>query len=457
MKILTRLCPGKLGRFSLLRSIPLIQRREHSASPAAAHPRWLMLNTSAHRKGSFADGKAQADSATSTGRHFRVSLGTVAPPASSFLYYDLAGNLSSDRENARYGPPLKIIAAHGDSILIETSCMADGFGRRRMFDYFVYKASNGKTPSLSLLPVREALTKHEEGRTPLDPRENMLLKETTGLLRRKEDEILVVELEHTFQRGTPEDTAELCMHRLGESEWEIKREVPIVFDKGSKGNELQRWRFPNRAVPVGDRFLCWVNYIHGFLLCDMAEATPKLRYVTLPVVPFVKGSGYSSSMSDDDLIENNIQYTRNMCAVNGAADDAVRLVSVDPRCCCGGPVHGRSTCSRSRFAFTVTTWTASLSMEEPMKWVKEGVLDCEELWAQPGYEGLPHVLPENPVISFDNPDVVCFTIRERNFDSYDDRKLWRIEVDTRTKALLSVVSTTDSSADYCHLQAKLMC
>jgi hypothetical protein len=37
-------------------------------------------------------------------------------------------------------------------------------------------------------------------------------------------------------------------------------------------------------------------------------------------------------------------------------------------------------CECSRFLFTVTTWTLSLSMDEPFKWVKDGLLDCDELW-----------------------------------------------------------------------------
>ena len=38
------------------------------------------------------------------------------------------------------------------------------------------------------------------------------------------------------------------------------------------------------------------------------------------------------------------------------------------------------------------------------------MLDCEELWAMPGYEGLPRVPPVCPVVSPDNPDVVCFKV-----------------------------------------------
>ena len=110
----------------------------------------------------------------------------------------------------------------------------------------------------------------------------------------------------------------------------------------------------------------------------------------------------------------------------------------------GGP--GWGTCPHSTFAFTVTTWTMSLSTsgeEEPVAWVVDGVLDCEELWAMPGYEGLPRVPPVCPVVSPDNPDVVCFKVSNGCLVGYYNyqEKVWMLEVDTRRKVLLSGVRT----------------
>ena len=52
----------------------------------------------------------------------------------------------------------------------------------------------------------------------------------------------------------------------------IKQAVPIIFDdhQGSKGDTVMRRWQADAALPVGDRFLCWVNYLLGFILCDMA-------------------------------------------------------------------------------------------------------------------------------------------------------------------------------------------
>jgi hypothetical protein len=37
-------------------------------------------------------------------------------------------------------------------------------------------------------------------------------------------------------------------------------------------------------------------------------------------------------------------------------------------------------CECSRFLFTVMTWTLNLSMDEPFEWVKDSLLNCDELW-----------------------------------------------------------------------------
>jgi len=100
--------------------------------------------------------------------------------------------------------------------------------------------------------------------------------------------------------------------------------------------------------------------------------------------------------------------------------------------------------------------TTATEEEERMVWAVDGVLDCEELWAMPGYEGLPRVPPGFPVVSPDNPDVVYFKVSNLflNGSSYD-QKVWMLEVDTRRKVLLSVVPCPIHPYDY--LPAKFSC
>jgi len=93
----------------------------------------------------------------------------------------------------------------------------------------------------------------------------------------------------------------------------------------------------------------------------MADAvSPKLRHVPLP------GPPYDPNNYTDDLPPLADSYT--LGAIAGASA-AVRYVAIKPRCCCGG--LGRSSCQRSLHAFTVTTWTLALSMDEPVAWVKD--------------------------------------------------------------------------------------
>jgi len=70
-------------------------------------------------------------------------------------------------------------------------------------------------------------------------------------------------------------TAELCVLRPGH-DWVLKR-LPIVHHEGE--GQLQHWTEIDATVPVGSRFMCWVDYLSGFILCDMSEENPKLRYV----------------------------------------------------------------------------------------------------------------------------------------------------------------------------------
>ncbi|KAL6595686.1 hypothetical protein ACP70R_048026 [Stipagrostis hirtigluma subsp. patula] len=377
----------------------------HVASPPARRrptkkdPSWLMLNYGIARwnDSAVADAKTVAESSTSTGQLLRVSLGLAAPPASSFFYYDWPGSATAgDEDSVTHG---YVVAAHGDAVLLNVDHKLGG-SSNFTDDSFVYKTSAAEPPSLSLLP-------YPAGKLQLDSR-------NTGLLRRGEDELLVVKL--FLELGYRTDTATMWMHRLGSHEWE-KKQVPIIV-----AEEVPREGLDScTTVPVGDRFMCWVDYHSGLVVCDMAEESLKLRYVDLPMIP-----------EDDFGCRPNNRDTWDMCAVG---DSAVRFVSIDPRCCCG---HSPSTSAspNSDELFVVTTWTLALTMEKPMVWVKENKLDCEELWALPGYEGLPRTLVEFPVLSSADPDVVCFIVREDGED-------WKVEVDTRNKVVLSTAHWTD--------------
>lgn len=77
------------------------------------------------------------------------------------------------------------------------------------------------------------------------------------------------------------EAGELCLLRPGrDREWQLKTRVPIVVDDDNKGKRDDsqdayddgplQWWWTDAAFAVGNRFLCWVNYLRGFLFIDMA-------------------------------------------------------------------------------------------------------------------------------------------------------------------------------------------
>ncbi|OEL19748.1 hypothetical protein BAE44_0019233 [Dichanthelium oligosanthes] len=402
-------------------------------------PRWVMLPRYAQRRDSsvsVADAKTSAAACTSTGRTFRISFGVAVPPAISSFYYDWVGGRAPASDEYFWKPT--VVATHGDCILLEMRrpCIRErGFIHMPVLDYFLYEAAAGaRPPSLLLLPACYIPTLYERGCSDEARRATpRIMGENTGILRRGEDELLVVQLD-LLSRHVPRGTAELCVLRHGgdDLEWKLKM-VPIVHGEGSRDGQGEtptprQWWETDAAVPVGDRFLCWVDYFRGFLLCDMAagEGSLTLRYVPLPVVPPDKDRSTAALP--------HMHWKRNF---SPAGAGAVRFVSIEPRCC------------GDLFLFTaVTTWTLSLSMDEPMTWVKDGVLACDELWALPAYEGLPRIPLEYPMVSSDDPDAICFVVG-------NDRRVWMIEVNMRNKVLRSVVpDNRDAKRDY-YFPAKL--
>ncbi|CAO2145762.1 unnamed protein product [Urochloa humidicola] len=397
-------------------------------SPAAG-PRWVLLNPQlqcmAKGDSSVADANTAAACCTSWGQSFTISFSPVAPPASSIFYcHRLHGTAEDDDESSM---DLSIIAAHDDRVIMQARVPNRCRGSSCDFDYFLYETGGAtRPPSLSPLPgcyISRLCERDEDARNvpTLRPNTRFLEKDNTAALRLSDGEVLITQLEITYDE--PHDTAEVCVLR-GSGEWALKQ-VPIVLQEGGV---LQDYPQIDAVVPVGARFMCWVDYNSGIFMCDMVEEnSPNLVYVPLPV----RKPERRWRSSD----QPHMQYCLNLAA---AGPDTVRLVSVAPRCCCGG--HGKTYCERSRFAFNVTTWTLTLRTEGPMTWVKDGVLDCDEIWQLPNYGCLPRVPPKYPFVSLDNPDVVCFMLCEDHYviDNADET-VWLLEIDTKSKALLSFV------------------
>ncbi|VAH98444.1 unnamed protein product [Triticum turgidum subsp. durum] len=392
---------------------PSEDRPDAIAAPSEDHP----------------DAETVAEALASGGRLVRVSFRFAAPPAVSRLRVDSPGLPEGTQIH------VQIIAAHGDSVLMEIKISRRGLSwsidERDSSDYFVYNAGDAaadppRPPSLSLLPP------WREG-APL--RKRYMPAASTALLRRGDEDLLVAQLTLWGTEGEAPLEAELCLLRSGRWDCELKR--LLVLHGDSKRQELSFWQ-TDAVIPVGDRFLYWVDYYRGVIFLDAWEETPQLRYVSLPMEPRLKRRQHSGGSSN-----------RHMCILSDGGG-SVRFVQVLPRCCCGCP--GATFCSRSRYAFNITTWT--LRMDDMTTWDKVGVVDSDELWSLPGYGGVvPRIRPQYPIVSLDDPDVLCFMVHKFPYHMEDvdgDHTIRLIEVDTKRMELRSVFCYGDfcSSPDF---------
>ncbi|CAM0901781.1 unnamed protein product [Alopecurus aequalis] len=442
-------------------------------SAAAVYPRWVMLDRGDRMlENSTGDASTSASCYSSTGHVVQISFRLAAPPAVSTMHPTLLrlrpvrrrrlpalGDARPRRQNAgtlhrrrqyvgevsfRLAPPPAVsklhvdarltggkmsgtydepytyhvlVSAHRHSVLIQLYTMAE---------YFVYIAGDGgaRPPRLLLLPPC----------VDVDDK-------NTGILRlhRGGDEFVVASLviPERLRHGGTEDhpvavEASMCVLRSGECKWEHRTGITLRHADGLE-SELSWWQ-TGSVIAVGDRFLYWIDLSRGVIFSDVTAEVPELRYVSLPadpLIPFIANGnrGGGSNFPDPEA-------TRSVCVTVAGA---VRFVRASPRCCCGGP--GATACPRSRGAFTVTTWT--LRMDD-MTWEEDGVLDSDEPWAGAAATaiGVPLVPPEFPVVSVEDPDVVCFLSSDslnqrRRRHHFGDKTAWVVAVDTRRKALRS--------------------
>ncbi|XP_034569733.1 uncharacterized protein [Setaria viridis] len=383
-------------------------------SSSAAYPRWVLLEMNYKKNdededsscSTPADVKTLAAARTTSGYPIQVSLRLAEPPAASCVCLQLQ---VPDDVDVRYPT---VVAAHGDSVLIQVTVTNDlgGFWNATT-DHFVYNAGAAaaeppREPSLSMLPPYY-ITDDYSG-----PQAHQLHTRATGLIRRGEDELVVAELSLKPARKDSLElkTAELLLFRSGE--WILKRPRMSYGDR--EFGELPLWLHTDTVVPIGDRVLCWVNLVMGLLFCDVFEESPILQYVQLPMDPCY---GKPSN--------------RNVCVTDGGG--ALKFVNIFPRCCCG--FVGATGCQRSHGVYVVNTWTLRMS---DMEWVKDGMVDATELWALDAYKGLPRIPLSHPVVSIDEPYVICFLMIEDNKACYRDQTVWMLMVDTRSKTIQSV-------------------
>ncbi|KAJ1256507.1 hypothetical protein BS78_K012200 [Paspalum vaginatum] len=311
-------------------------------SAATTYPRWVLLNRRAVAVGSSttADGMTLVTARTSRGRHIGVSLRLAAPPAVSSVYINFPQG-SMDTHGS-------IVAAHGDSVLIYLSFKESAAAA---------SAEPPRPPTLSLLQPYY-LTKQEMERSRSygpGPVQRYLCDESTGLLRRGDDEIAVAELEllepMTTTAPTPKEETELLL--LRSNRWSATRPpIRTSHHGGMATPRTRRSSCPRR------------EHAPSCPSARLSAESPVLQHVPLPPEAVMPIFGPEPCW--------------NVCATAGGT---VKFISVDSRCCCGG--IGSTHCQHSRHAYTINTWT--LRMDD-MVWVMDAMVDATELWALWFYE-----------------------------------------------------------------------
>uniref|UniRef100_A0A0E0IYT6 DUF1618 domain-containing protein n=1 Tax=Oryza nivara TaxID=4536 RepID=A0A0E0IYT6_ORYNI len=356
------------------------------------------------------------------------------------------------------GPSMDLVADHDDHsvVLLEMRYDKEGYDEFGI-DYFVYNYAAAdddgddddppRPPSLSLLPSYWDPLDEDERSWRQDPKVHQLDADSTGLLRRRrrrhgEDDLVVAEL-ITTRESESSKLEEVKLLVLRSGEWSVTR-AEIIHD-GSKGEELSYWE-TDMAVPVGDRRLCWVDLYRGVILCGddlFDEIPPRLQYVPLPVEA---PAGEFEEDSDDESTRRCLMASRIVCATGGGA--TLKFIDVFPHCCCGDP--GATLCDHSRNAFVINIWTLRIDGDGDhtmSSWTMDAMIDATELWSLDAYAGIPRVIPEYPVISTDDADVICFLVTEpynhKQGKPYFERTTWEMTMDTKNKTLLSVCTYDD--------------
>ncbi|PVH65760.1 hypothetical protein PAHAL_1G072300 [Panicum hallii] len=142
-----------------------------------------------------------------------------------------------------------------------------------------------------------------------------------------------------------------------------------------------------------DGLMFWVDYHRGLIYCDVFDDSPVLQFIQLPGI---------------DIWDQDHDYTQGR-----QLPRAYRTVS-------------------KTSGFKITTWSLKWT---DLKWVKDSVLQVDDLWSLPNlrYSPLPRWVPEYPVVSKQDSNIIHFILR----GPQSDAKAWIITLDMRNAVLKS--------------------
>ncbi|KAM3261237.1 hypothetical protein ACQJBY_052103 [Aegilops geniculata] len=305
---------------------------------------------------------------------------------------------------------------------------------------FVYSAA-GPSPSVQRLPM---YTKDRKWQRFLKG------KFTTGILRLSEKRYIVADL--CVLDGA------LCVFNSSSSqakEWKVIPITPGLIrwhppeqNQSSSGQVPDLWSTDD-VLAFDGRFLCWADYFSGVLLADFSSAlgSPALHFVTFP--------GEKEYPAEVRVPREYPGRFRNVSISQGK----MRFVQIDNdfhetiegEWPWRQPPERRSQGQQHQGPQKITIWTLN---SDKFKWEQHGVINLDCLWAQCGYRalGIRQRLPEFPIVSVDDPDVLCCLLREEEFNG----KGWMIMVDMKHAYMRSCTPYTNRHS-YCAKCADVGC
>ncbi|XBH95572.1 hypothetical protein VPH35_086114 [Triticum aestivum] len=382
-----------------------------------AFPDWVMLNRIGRTKSydgicavreAVNQNKTAAAIHMASGRSCYVSFALADPPE-GVSYFDLHW---PEKEASATRPACPYVrATDEDLVLFHISIPSQTRYFNIASDLFVYTAA-GPSPSVQQLP---RYTKDRK-------RPFLMDKFATGILQLAPDCYIVADLNvypKKSDTGNNPMLVELCIFNSEKGHWGTicNRPAPRPHDQSNV-------QFPflwstDDVLALDGRFLCWVDYFSGVLISDFSDTcSPVLHFV-----PFPGGKEYHDDVRVERYFSGRFQSV-------SVSQGMLRFVHIDNdfhERIHGGHRHLLERRQGQHPRQKITIW--DLNMMSKFKWELHRVIYLDSVWGSSGYQELhiPRRLPEFPIISADDPDIVCCLLREEEFHG----EAWMIMVDMK--------------------------
>ncbi|TVU41767.1 hypothetical protein EJB05_15315, partial [Eragrostis curvula] len=384
-----------------------------SAAAAAAFPNWLMLERFVFRRddeASFPDASAapiRASGTTSWGAAFTVAFVLAAPPRVSRLYAYLPGFPDPRKQGC-----VAVVATHRHLFLF-----------RPEMDYRT-------RPNGSLRRRRRTPTSLQDDNSK--PR--LLALRSMGVLCGGEQEFAVAEL-NLFKPSRSEVYADIYLLRSSSTsspasggEWTSMRVPILVSDDNPADDMWQLCLWQTDTVIPFNKYLCWVDYYRGILLCDVFadDPAPTVSFLRFPLDAFPDTHNRSKASSWLYRAATAIDDGHTLKFVDVARNGDIGYGALKPGA-----------------GFTVTCHTLTVT-GNGMVWSKDCTVTSDELWNANPPERLPREVLMFPQVDVDRPHVVHFLVSDY---TYVMKKMWVVSVDMSTRTVESIYQYTNGLED----------